>query len=449
MSDFKISKEKDTTTVNVSNKMTNGNTNFEVVQSKHLKNSGLSNDMRKSPLLSPKLNEEKFNNEQPKNPSPKLVPLDDLALLQNPKKSKNHGSSSSEDEYTNDREDSDNDDEIFKINEASNNETTEELVEDSKPAGDFGFGNFFGKGNKDDDSENDGDDDTFSDLSNKSGSSSRSSQRKPPPRAKTMEEIMEEKQELLYRLDRLDKSGYPSSKRYNMNSNLEEVRAEYNKLKKQRDVDKSIKFSRKTLMAFTSGVEFLNNKFDPFDFKLDGWSESMYENLGDYDEIFEELHEKYKEKVKMPPELRLLMMVGGSAFMFHLTNTLFKSKMPGLNDILKQNPDLMRNVKQAAMNTMQNNMSDEGNTNPLMGMMMDNAQNQFNRSAAGGGRSMKGPSGVDDILNQLNSLERNNGQNEDKESTASSIASDESLRRRRIQIKKKAPTSNNYTINME
>ena len=109
---------------------------------------------------------------------------------------------------------------------------------------------------------------------------------------------MEEKQELLYRLDRLDKNGYKSSKKYNMNSNLEEIRGEYNKLKKQRDVEKSIKFSRKMLMAFSSGVEFLNNKFDPFEFKLTGWSESMYENLSDYDEIFEELHEKIQRQSK-------------------------------------------------------------------------------------------------------------------------------------------------------
>ena len=34
---------------------------------------------------------------------------------------------------------------------------------------------------------------------------------------------------------------------------------------------------------------------------------------------FEELHEKYKSTgKKMPPELRLLISLSGSAFMFHL-----------------------------------------------------------------------------------------------------------------------------------
>ena len=52
------------------------------------------------------------------------------------------------------------------------------------------------------------------------------------------------------------------------------------------------------LMAFVSGLEFLNQKFDPFDLKLDGWAESVHENIDDYDDVFGELHEKYGGKNK-------------------------------------------------------------------------------------------------------------------------------------------------------
>ena len=55
------------------------------------------------------------------------------------------------------------------------------------------------------------------------------------------------------------------------------------------------------LMACITGVEFLNNKFDPFDVKLDGWSEQINENIDDYDEIFAELHEKYQVKGNYGP----------------------------------------------------------------------------------------------------------------------------------------------------
>ena len=201
-------------------------------------------------------------------------------------------------------------------------------------------------------------------------------------------------------------------------------------------------------MAAITGIEFLNGKFDPLSIKLEGWSESIYENLHEYDEVFEELHEKYKEKVKVAPEIRLLMMVGGSAFMFHLTNTLFKSKMPGLGDILQQNPELARNVQQAAMNTMRQNEERTGNQDPLFSMMMNQAQNMMGpKPPARGGamgpgvREMRGPSGVDDILSMVNN--RGPSKSVPKEDTISSVSSQESGTRKKIKMKKPMGSSRN------
>ena len=89
------------------------------------------------------------------------------------------------------------------------------------------------------------------------------------------------------------------------------------KLVRDKDVDSSIRFQRKMLMAFVTGTEYLNNRYDPFAIKLEGWSEQVHENITDYDDIFEELHDKYKAKgKKMPPELRLFISLTGSAFCF-------------------------------------------------------------------------------------------------------------------------------------
>jgi hypothetical protein len=106
------------------------------------------------------------------------------------------------------------------------------------------------------------------------------------------------------------------------------------------------------LMACINGIEFLNNRFDPFDIKLDGWSDQVNENLNDYDDVFAELYDKYKSRASMAPELKLLFQLGGSAMMVHMTNTMFKSAMPGMDDILRQNPDLMRQFQTAAVNSM-------------------------------------------------------------------------------------------------
>ena len=78
------------------------------------------------------------------------------------------------------------------------------------------------------------------------------------------------------------------------------------------------------------------------------------ENQDDYDEVFEELYVKYRTKMHVAPEVKLIMMLGGSAMMFHLTNSMFKSVMPNVNDVMKQNPGLVDNMMSAVQNTMTN-----------------------------------------------------------------------------------------------
>lgn len=164
--------------------------------------------------------------------------------------------------------------------------------------------------------------------------------------------LSEEKQEMLYKFHRLESKGIRSTRRFTMESSLEDMKIEFNKLTRQIEVEQSIKFQRRALMAMVSGMEFLNKRYDPFDVKLDGWSESVMEGVEEYDTVFERLYEKYKSKSEMAPEVELMLSLFGSAFMFHLTKTLFKSAMPNMADIAKQNPELMQNVAQAMMQNM-------------------------------------------------------------------------------------------------
>ena len=182
------------------------------------------------------------------------------------------------------------------------------------------------------------------------------------------EELLREKFKMLRKLEDLEKKGVNLSKRYSMESNLEEMMGEYETLMDEKHKKNSVKFQGNILRAVVTGLEFLNNKFDPFDLKLDGWSEQVNENIDDYDEIFAELHEKYKSKASMAPELKLLFQLGGSAVMLHMTNTMFKSALPGMDDIMKQNPQLMQQFTQAAVNTMsENNPGLGGFMNDVMG----------------------------------------------------------------------------------
>jgi len=150
------------------------------------------------------------------------------------------------------------------------------------------------------------------------------------------------KQDLLIKIQALEKKGFEFSKKFNMTSNYDEMEFEYSKVKKFIESQAAIKFSRRCLMACVTGIEFLNKKFDPFNIKLEGWSENVMEGVDDYDNIFEKLHEKYSSKAEIMPEIELLLTLGGSAFMFHLTNSLLKG--PSLNPIAQNNPNFMANM---------------------------------------------------------------------------------------------------------
>ena len=212
----------------------------------------------------------------------------------------------------------------------------------------------------------------------------------------------------LRKLEDLETKGVRLTRKYNMDSSLEEMKGEYENIISEKEKTNSVKFQGKMLMACITGIEFLNNKFDPFDVKIDGWAEQLNENLTDYDEIFAELHEKYKSKAKLAPELKLLFQLGGSAIMLHMTNTMFKSSIPGIDDIMRQNPELMQKFTQAAMSSM-------GANNPGFSGFMNSVQpprppsrpeprqepRQEVREVRIERPEMKGPTDINDILNGL------------------------------------------------
>jgi hypothetical protein len=207
------------------------------------------------------------------------------------------------------------------------------------------------------------------------------------------EETLREKFKYLRKLEALEKKGVELTKKYNMDSSLLEMQGEYEMIMEEKTKQNSVKFQGNMMMSLINGIEFLNNRFDPFDVKLDGWGEQINENIGDYDEIFGELYEKYKSKASMAPELKFLFQLGGSAMMVHMTNTMFKSAMPGMDDILRQNPDLMRQFQNAAVNSM-------AGSNPGFSGFMSNIMNPNGEPQVPSGRgppppmATQGPGGM-------------------------------------------------------
>ena len=219
---------------------------------------------------------------------------------------------------------------------------------------------------------------------------------------------LNEKKEIIYQLDRLESKGFKVPFKFNMNSDLEEMRSEYNRLIREKELDGSVRFQQKMLMAFISGTEYMNSRYDPFAIKLDGWSEQVNENINDYDDIFEELHYKYKATgKKMAPELRLFIGLSGSAFMFHLTSRMFKEQpMPNVENVLKSDPELMKQFQQAAAKQyMMGNNYPSASAASLPPHMQQNIPMGNNYNSGGGGSdSSSGLFGmVSSLFSTLNS----------------------------------------------
>jgi hypothetical protein len=270
------------------------------------------------------------------------------------------------------------------------------------------------EGDEDDENEEEGDEEEGDEDDEEEGDEDDDEEGGNKRKITSYKDIQNEKKEILYQLNRLSSKGARIPHNFTMNSNIEDMRNEYNKIVRDREIDSSIRFQRKMLMAFVTGTEYLNTRYNPFTIQLEGWSEQVHENIDDFDDIFEELHLKYKSKGKaMPPELRLFISLAGSAFMFHLTSKMFKEcPIPGVEEVLKANPELMKQFQNAAAKQfIYNNMgSSTSNTNTNTTSTIQQPQNSSSRqmsnsnnNSGGGGINglFSNPSGLFGMVNNL------------------------------------------------
>ena len=141
---------------------------------------------------------------------------------------------------------------------------------------------------------------------------------RPSPGYSTIEE---ERSALLFKIHRGIRGGMPIEKPGG-DASIHELRGTVVRMENEIALDRSIKFQRRMVCMLTSSIEWINGKYSYAD--LDGWSDSVATSIADYDDIFEELHMKYKDSVSMAPEIRLIMALATSAFWFNLTKSMSK-----------------------------------------------------------------------------------------------------------------------------
>ena len=218
----------------------------------------------------------------------------------------------------------------------------------------------------------------------------------------TFEQQQKKKAETLRKLDRLRKKGYFVYRNLNINSEYEDIMSEYENVKEEASLQRSLR-QQKDILITTSrviegaaGTELVQEYTGKLE--LEGWSQHMMETVDDYEDIMEDLHEKYSKYLNDGgyPEARLLFAVIHSAIMFHITKK-YVQQMPNLGSLLNQNPNLAREFSRATANYV-------GQQSPAFASMANDinmAQEQSNLSNMEP-RDMQAPRDLENILNRLN-----------------------------------------------
>lgn len=193
-----------------------------------------------------------------------------------------------------------------------------------------------------------------------------------PPISSEM--AIKKKHKILRKLDDLDAAGFKSSKKYTLESNLSDMEAEADILMAEKKRKQYIKLGGNAFSMAVTGIENVVKPYEEqINVRLDGLSDQIQENIGDYDEVFGEIYDLYKDDVgTVNPVLKFLMQFGSSVVMLHMTNSMFRSCPTNADEILRQNPELMKQFQTATINSL-------GSTNPGFANFMNGAANIRNQ----------------------------------------------------------------------
>jgi hypothetical protein len=184
------------------------------------------------------------------------------------------------------------------------------------------------------------------------------------------ENVLKEKYEILRKFDRLARLGVPMRKRFTLDSPLDEMKMELDFIKREKDMDATIKQFCDWFITGMSAMEWSSKNvplMKAFGLQLDGLSESAQMNVGDMEEDFEELYDLYGDKLKMHPLVRIPIRTCMMVYMVHLTNQMArKAPIPNIDEVMRNNPDIARQLASAAMQQQTQNMRAQAQAPPPM-----------------------------------------------------------------------------------
>lgn len=152
--------------------------------------------------------------------------------------------------------------------------------------------------------------------------------------APSNENILREKIDYLKKISRLSKYNKYPMRHLGPEHRLEDIKNEYYGLKKDLEIEEGIKNCKHGIIFFSGLIEQGNRALDPIGASLDGWADSLEKdmNTGSWDQLLEEVYEKYLTNVKADPLVRLVGFIALSGFTHHITNKASKQMVEKLSN---------------------------------------------------------------------------------------------------------------------
>jgi hypothetical protein len=191
----------------------------------------------------------------------------------------------------------------------------------------------------------------------------------------TEKEKRVKKRKMIAELERWAEKGYIKDRaHFHRDSPYEEVEEEYDTVFAEMQRNKSVEWQKSALYAFMSFLENANGWVDPFGIQLEGLTDKTMEELDSYEEIFGELHDKWKGG-KFPPELALVCKVSFTIAMLHFSNKLLSQSPLQFQDVIKNNPELKKVWTESVAKSLADSEGN-GNGNGGMGFIADILKNR-------------------------------------------------------------------------
>lgn len=140
----------------------------------------------------------------------------------------------------------------------------------------------------------------------------------------TFEDIQAKKAYYLTQINRYQELGVKNFRLLDMSHDINEISAEYHRIKYDYDSQQAIKTCRMFMINGVNLLETADNKFNVIG-DLQGIAIHTETNISIYDDIFVELYQKYKDSLKMSPEMRLVMTFGMTLTQFKMSQMMTKS----------------------------------------------------------------------------------------------------------------------------